>query len=618
MKSRINQSQPKRFRIPPIPKYKPITGYGVIGNTRTVSLVGYDGSIDWCCMPKFDSPSIFAAILDNNLGGCWKIAPTGISTSTQRYVENTNILQTEFATDDSKAVVTDFMPCSLGDHAWSAPPEIHRIVQCIQGDMSMRMGVAPKFDYGRISPKIVSSRQGLSMKNHKDEMALASTTDFRILKGGVAQGEFKLAKDESETFILSYGEYEPREIEEYETGSKFLKTEAFWKDWVGRLKYKGKYLEPVLRSALILKLLVYSPTGAIVAAPTTSLPEAIGGNRNWDYRYSWIRDSANSLWAFHVLGDRSQTERYIHWLIDNNPSLDLDLRLMYSIDGDSKITESTLDYLEGYQGSSPVQVGNAAFRQAQMDAYGYMLDALYISSVMGSTVTDEMYYRFVKPLAHRICSSWMNPGNGIWEIRGRREHYVYTGAWCYVGLKRAVKIADSIGHKRDTNPWLSTMEKIKKEILKNGWDERKQSFVMSYETRQVDASALMLPLIGFISPNDKRILGTIQAVEKHLGVGPLIYRYRVNDKMEGKEGAFVLCSFWMVACLARAGKVVKAREMFEKLLMYANHVGLYAEEIDPSNGEGLGNYPQAFSHMGLIMAAHELDKAVKRTEDRFR
>lgn len=606
-----DKSKANTFRIPSIAKYKPINGYGVIGNTRTVSLVGFDGSIDWCCMPKFDSPSIFAAILDNNLGGSWKISPAGVATSTQRYVENTNILQTEFATDDSKALVTDFMPCSLGDHAWAAPPEIHRIVQCTSGDISMRMSISPRFDYGRFSPKIVGSRQGLSVKNHKDEMALASTTEFRILEGGIAQSEFKLAKGESETFILSYGEYEPREIQEYETGSQLLRTEAFWKDWVGRLKYKGRWQHAVLRSALILRLLVYSPTGAIVAAPTMSLPEAIGGNRNWDYRYSWIRDSANSLWAFHVLGDKSQTERYLHWLIDNNPSLDLDLRLMYSIDGDSKITESTLDYLEGYLGSAPVQIGNAAFRQAQMDVYGYMLDALHFSSVHGTTVTDEMYFRFVKPLAHRICNSWMNPGNGIWEIRGKREHYVYTVAWCYVGLKRAVEIARSSGHRRDTNEWLSTMEKIRNDVLSKGWDEKKQSFVMSYETRQVDASALILPLIGFISANDKKMLGTMRAVTKYLGAGPLIYRYRINDRLQGKEGAFLLCSFWMVACLARAGRVEEAEEMFEKLLGYANHVGLYAEEIDPATGAGLGNFPQAFSHMGLIMAAHELDKAIE-------
>jgi GH15 family glucan-1,4-alpha-glucosidase len=372
---RINWT--KTFRIPVKDKYKPITGYGIIGNTRTVSLVGFDGSIDRCCMPRFDSPSIFAAILDSNAGGNWQIAPTGKALSTQKYVEYTNILQTEFATSDSKAVVTDFMPCSLADEVWARPLEIHRIVECTYGEISMMMTLKPRLQYGRVIPKVTKTKDGLAIADRKDEMALASTTDVRVKNDATAHCEFRVAKGEREILVLSYGEYEPRTIEEYQTNSQRLKTEAFWKYWASKFKYKGKWSDAVLRSALALKLLVYSPTGAIVAAPTASLPESIGGERNWDYRFSWIRDSANSLWAFHVLGDRSESERYLHWLANNNPSLDLDLRLMYSIDGHSRIAESVLQQFEGYKGSAPVRIGNSAVKQVQMDAYGYMLDALY-------------------------------------------------------------------------------------------------------------------------------------------------------------------------------------------------------------------------------------------------
>jgi len=603
---------PKRsFEIPTRAKYKPITGYGIVGNTRTAALVGYDGSIDWCCLPKFDSPSVFAAILDHKVGGHWSITPTAKGSSTQQYIKNTNILQTEFTIENSGVVLTDFMPRSphLGE-VWASPPEIHRIVECIEGKATMQVQVQPKFEYGRSVPEMSTNKNGLSMRNLKDEMVLASTIDIPVQKQGVATADFEISKGQRETFVLSYGESEPRRVEEYHTQSQLLRTEAFWRRWVGKLNYSGRWRNEVFRSALTLKLLTYSPTGAILAAPTTSLPEAIGGARNWDYRFSWIRDSASSLWALRLLGDREDAERFLHWLVDNDPSFGLDLKLMYPIDGSSNIKESVLNHLEGYRGSSPVRIGNAAVEQFQIDACGYMLDILYHSSGHGSSVSVDMYYRFVRPLAQYICDNWRKPGNGMWEIRKWKDNYVCTEAWCYAGLARAVKMAKITGHDKDMPRWITTMEKIKARVLDKGWDEKKRSFVMSYRHRQIDSSNLMLPLIGFIDATDKRMEQTVNATRKELGHGALLHRYRINDGLRGKDGAFLLCSFWLVTCLAKAGKVGDAKEAFNELLNYSNHLGLYSEEVDVSSGEGLGNFPQAFSHMGLIMAAYELDRVL--------
>jgi GH15 family glucan-1,4-alpha-glucosidase len=601
------------FAFPPRDNYKPISGYGIIGNTRTTALVGYDGSIDWCCLPKFGSSSVFAALLDFKKGGRWAIQPSEEATSTQHYLQDTNILRTEFNAEGSHVVLTDFMPCSVTPEAWSTPPEIHRVVQCVSGAMKLRFVFEPVFHYGATVPEFVSMDNGLAMRDRSQEMVLSWSTPFPLLERGV-DSSFEVRQGERRAFVLSYGEAVPRKIQEYHTERQRAKTEVFWMDWATQLRYRGRWPEAIVRSALILKLLVYSPTGALVAAPTSSLPEAIGGNRNWDYRYSWIRDSANCLWAFHLLGHRSETEAYLHWLIDNNPSLDLDLRLMYDVDGSSYIPEKTLTHLEGYKGSRPVRVGNAAVKQLQLDAYGYMLDSLYFSSRHGKQISDEMYFRFVKPLARYIVGHWAEPGNGIWEIRNRRAHYVYTRAWCYAGLDRAVRIARVTGHVEDMPGWSATKKKIRAELLRRGWNSERRSFVMHYGSEDLDAANLMLPLIGVLPADDEKMEATIEATMKELAEGALVYRYKTKDGLRGKEGAFVLCGFWLVACLAKLGRVEEARRNFEELLGRGNHLGLFSEEVDPKTGEALGNFPQAFSHMGLITAAHELDKALDAKE----
>ncbi len=597
------------FEVPSKEPYKPISGYGVIGNTRTVALVGYDGSIDWCCLPKFDSPSIFAALLDAKKGGRWVIQPSGDSVSSQSYLEDTNILRTDFRIDTSHVQLTDFMPCSHTSEAWSTPPEIHRVVSCISGSLDMRFVFKPVFEYGARIPNIVRAEHGLAMKEEKYEMVLSWSVPCEASQDG-ADGTFHIAQGEKRAFVLSYGEAIPRRIEEYHVERQRARTEVFWLDWASQLRYRGKWRTQVVRSALTLKLLVYSPTGAMVAAPTTSLPEALGGNRNWDYRYSWIRDSANSLWAFHILGCRTETEAYLHWLIDNNPSLDLDLRLMYDVDGSTNIAERELKHLEGYKGSSPVLVGNAAVEQLQLDAYGYMLDSLYFSHRHGRAVSEEMYYRFVRPLANYIVEHWAEPGNGIWEIRNRKEHYVYTKAWSWAGLDRAVRIARATGHVEDISEWRAIQRKIKTEVMKKGWSATKGSFAMHYGTNDLDASVLMLPLIGFIDIGEEKAVATIDAIRKELGRGALLYRYRAKDGLKKEEGAFLLCGFWLVSCLAKMGRTEEALKNFEELAGYANHLGLFSEEVDPDTRQALGNFPQAFSHMGLILATNALDKAL--------
>jgi Glucoamylase and related glycosyl hydrolases len=591
-------------------RYKPIESYGVIGNKRTVCLVSYDGSIDWCCLPDFDSASVFASILDWEKGGHWLIRPMGEGYVRQRYVEDTNVLLTRYYNSDYTVEVTDFMPI-VEDEYLKALPEIHRIVRCVRGSAKLIFDFQPRPGYARHTANmdLRVHRSGVSVRTHTDELVLSSTRRLE----GVGQGGVKftapLEKGDREVFVLSYGEAEPRAVGEYETAEKLRETKRFWRDWVGELKYSGAWRKQVVRSALTLNLLTYMPTGAIVAAPTTSLPEAVGGERNWDYRFSWIRDSAFSLWAFHVLGVRGMGEQYLHWLIENNPALDLQLQPLYTVRGEAHIPEEILEHLEGYMGSGPVRVGNAASKQFQQDVYGTILDALYFSAKHGKGVSHETYYRFVKPLANLVVENWPKPGNGIWEFRDRLRHFVYSKVWCYIALDRASRIALYLGHPEDAAAWKGVMMKIRDEVLEKGWSGRKKAFKMDYESDELDAANLLMPLVGFISAKDERFKSTVDSTMKELGRGVLLYRYRVEDGLRGREGCFLVCSFWLAASLARMGRLREARRVFSKLLKYANHLGLFSEEVDPDTGSALGNFPQAFSHMGLIVAAEEINKA---------
>jgi GH15 family glucan-1,4-alpha-glucosidase len=596
------------FQLPFAGAYRPIAGYGAIGNMRTVALVSFDGSIDWCCFPRFDSSSVFAALLDRVKGGSWRMSVDGNGEARQLYLSDTNVLQTSYKLESGEFILTDFMPCSRGE-VWSAPPEIHRIVKCVSGSGRISLHLEPRFNYGRERAQIGEVEGGFLLRAPREELVFSASCGGLKHEAGVVSGAVDMSQGQEETFVLSYGESRPRLVYEYQSKKLLDQTVRYWRDWVSTLRYTGRWREQVVRSALILRLLVYSATGAMVAAPTTSLPEVIGGGRNWDYRYSWIRDSAISLWAFYILGSSSEAERYLHWLIDNNPALDLDLRLMYRVDGGKNLAERELSHLEGYMKSKPVRVGNAAAKQLQLDAHGCILDALYFSSTYGAGVSDEMYYRFVRPLAHFICDNWRRRGNGIWEFRNGRGHFVYTKAWCYAGLDRACKIARATAHDSDTERWRSVMDEIKEEILREGWNDVKRTFVMRYGASELDASVLMLPLIGFIRSRDWRMKATVDAVMNELSEGGLVRRYSAGDGFDGKEGCFFICNFWLVACLARQGRVQEAGQLFERLLSLSNHLGLFSEEVDPNSGELLGNFPQAFSHMGLILAAYELERS---------
>ena len=596
------------FDLPVGERYKPISGYGVIGNTRTAALVGYDGSLDWCCFPRIDSPSVFAALLDWKKGGRWAIQPVGKARSKQAYVADTNVLRTTFESSHGKASLTDFMPCSEPGKYYSVLPEIHRVLSCEQGVMEMKFVFSPAFDYGRARPRLIEKPWGVSMQRERFEMALSWSRQLPVGRNAVS-ARFRIEKGEKMTFVLSYGEAVPRKTSDYRTGPQLARTEAYWRRWVSGLDYRGRWRDMVVRSALALKLLTYSPTGAIVAAATTSLPEVLGGGRNWDYRFSWIRDSASSLRAFNMLGSRSEAESYLRWLIVNNPALEVDLSLVYDVNGGTDLPERELDHLEGYRGSRPVRTGNAAAKQVQFDAYGYMLDAVYFSTRHGRTLSGDTYFRFVKPLADHIAETWMKPSHSIWETRERPRHYVYMKAWAYMGLDRAVRMARANHHFSDVQVWVRTKKEIRDEVFAKGWSRDKDSFVMNYGSSELDAANLMLPLMGFIRAGDGRMISTTKAIRKELADGPFVYRTRSHRRGDRREGAFLLCSFWLVCCLAAAGDRETALDYFGKLVGCSNHLGLYSEEVDPATGEALGNFPQAFSHLGLLVAANSIGRS---------
>jgi len=605
--------------------YQPIGNYGLVGDMNTVALVGLNGSVDWFCFPRFDSPSVFAAILDDRKGGRFRISPLADEvTHRQFYWPETNVLITRFLSPDGVGDVTDYMPVGLSADV-QARHQLVRRVEAVRGVMKFRVECFPAFNYARDSHTTKITKYGAAF--HSESLSLGLGTRRKLRKeGDGVSAEITLAEGESAIFVL--GQIEPDAgcevlLSEEEADDLRARTIEYWRHWLAGCTYRGRWREMVHRSALALKLLTYRPTGAIVAAPTASLPEGIGGERNWDYRYTWIRDAAFTLYGLLRIGFTDEAAQFMGWLEARARELEPDgsLQVMYGIDGRHQLTEETLDHLEGYRGSSPVRIGNGAYGQLQLDIYGELMDSVYLYNKYGSPISYDLW-RHLRKLINWVCDHWQEADEGIWEVRGGRQHFVYSKLMCWVALDRGLRLAHKRSFPSDSDRWMKVRDRIYEEIMTKGWSEARGAFVQHYGSDSLDASNLMMPLVFFLSPTDPRGLSTLDAMLKRPSDGglvsnSLVYRYNVEetaDGLRGEEGTFNICTFWLVEALTRAGRTDRrrldtARVMFEQMLGHANHLGLYAEETGP-RGEALGNFPQAFTHLGLISAAFNLDRAL--------
>ena len=591
--------------------YKPISDYGVIGDMHTAALVGLDGSIDWYCAPRFDSPSVFAALLDVRKGGKFQLSPTESFTAKQSYEGETNVLSTIFESKQGRIKLTDFMPCFMEKGDLKGLREIHRIADCVEGELGLRIIFQPRLDYARGNTTLLETAEGIIAKNRGHQINLASSVKLRVADSDILTHEFRLSKGQRAVFVLKWGKKPAIPLTRYETSKKLSKTLSYWKRWVGHVKYQGPFRANVVRSCLVLKLLQYAPTGAMVAAVTTSLPESVGTLRNWDYRYSWIRDNALSVIALSEAGASREALDYARWLTNLRRHSKEKLQIMMGIGGEREIPETTLDHLEGYRRSSPVRIGNAASKQLQLDVYGILADYVYFLHTLGWT-TGQVYENLVRYSADKAMKEWQSPDSGIWEIR-QPKMFVESTMWCYVALDRAIKMARELGYDEDWRRWEPVRKKIKSHILSEGWSEKKKAFAMVFGGEDLDAANLLMPLVGFLPAKDPKMSATIQRIREELSEEDLIYRYKVDDGQLGKEGTFTVCSFWMVDCLTRLGKLREAEGLLNQLTKRSNHLGLYSEEIDPKTGEALGNFPQAYTHMGLITASVHLEEARRKS-----
>ena len=600
-------------RRPPRERYLPIAEHGLIGDLHTVALVGTDGTIDWYCCPRFDSPSVFAAILDADRGGLFSISPDGDDwSSKQLYLPDTNVLITRFLMPDGVGEVQDFMPPDTGQAAHRQ--RIIRRVVAVRGEMHFVVDVAPRFDYARAAHEVELTGHGAVFRSPDLELRLSTSCPLVAVDGDV-RARIALRAGETATFVLDRVEAGEGPVlhSDADIAEEFDATVAFWRRWLSRSHYSGRWREMVDRSALTLKLLTYAPSGAIVAAPTTSLPEQLGGTRNWDYRFTWMRDSAFTLYALLRLGFTEEAGAFMNWLEqrfrDGAQRESGPLQIMYGIDGREDLTEEELSHLEGYMRSAPVRIGNGAATQLQLDIYGEVMDSLYLCNKHGLPIYHEGWSEVIRNLEWLI-EHWDQPDEGIWETRGGRHDFTYSRLMSWVAIERAIRVARQRGLPADLGRWTGIRDRIYDQIMERGWDPVRGAFVQHYDSDVLDASLLLMPLCKFIAPTDPRWISTLDAITDELVSDSLVYRYNPDaspDGLAGDEATFSLCSFWWVEALARAGRLDEARLAFEKMLTYANHVGLYSEEIG-ATGEQLGNFPQAFTHLALISAAYNLDR----------
>jgi GH15 family glucan-1,4-alpha-glucosidase len=591
-------------------RYPPIESHGIIGDLQTAALVGLNGCIDFLCLPHFDSPSVFAGLLDADKGGSFKIVPhLEQPRNKQLYLPDTNMLLTRFLATEGVVEISDFMPIHPSEHT----SRLVRRVKTVRGEIRFQALCAPRFDYARVEHTVEPERDGARFTGADGTvLRLSSTVPLRA-ENGDALADFTLRAGETATFILEQvtgdSSY-PTDLDAYATGA-FKETMNFWREWIGHSTYTGRWRDEVHRSALALKLLTARWSGSIVAAATFGLPETIGGVRNWDYRYSWIRDSSFTLYALSRLGMTDESAAFIEWLARRFESARPEtLRTLYTIAGGSELTERTLDHLEGYRGSRPVRIGNAAADQLQLDIYGELLDAIYLYDKYKQSTSHDLWGR-IAGLVDWVADNWRLPDDGVWEVRSGRREFLYSRILCWVAIDRGVRMAVKRSFPAPLVRWREARDAIYREVHESFWNPEIQAFAGVKGTTRMDAACLIMPLVRFISATDPRWISTLRAVEETLVEDSLVYRYEIEgpetDGLEGAEGSFSICSFWYIECLSRSGDLPKARFLFEKMLGYANHVGLYGEEIGPS-GDHLGNFPQAFTHLALISAAYDLDR----------
>jgi GH15 family glucan-1,4-alpha-glucosidase len=597
------------------PEGPPAIGdYAVIGDCRSAALVSRDGAIDWLCWPRFDSPSLFAALLDREVGGRFMIRPSGRCTSTRRYVGDTNVLETTFCCQTGAFRVLDLMPvASEQDKQRALRPErqILRVLEGVEGTVEVEVECEPRPDYARQVPRLRDrGALGIHYEHRGQVLILRSEVPLTLSRNHAnARGRAALREGERRIVSLGFSDGEPSVTPPLgdEAAEQLRQSLAWWERWSSRCRYEGPYRDAVVRSALLLKLLTYAPSGAVVAAPTTSLPEKLGGVRNWDYRYCWLRDTSFTLQALFDLGYVEEAEAFMSWMLYTTRITRPELQVLYTVYGEPRVPERTLDHLAGFAGSRPVRIGNDAHRQLQLDIYGEVLDAAYEFVCRGGRL-DRATRTMLTDFGRAVCRSWREPDEGIWETRGGRRQHTYSKVMCWVALDRLLQL-DADGHLQvPVAQFRATRDAIRQEVERRGFDPGIQSYVSELDGDRVDAVLLLLSRYGFVAPGARRMRGTARRIEAELGQNGLLRRYRGNgDGLPAGEGAFGVCAFWGVAVAAARGDVDEAVRTFERLLEFANDVGLYAEEIDPETGAALGNFPQAFTHVGLIDAALTLE-----------
>jgi GH15 family glucan-1,4-alpha-glucosidase len=596
-----------------------IADYALISDCHSASLVSRDGSIDWLCRPRFDSPSVFGRILGDEAGH-WSIAPTSPAESQRQYLDHTMVLETTLRTDGGAARLIDAMaldPSEEGhDLGKSAPRMIIRIVEGISGDVELDMVLAPRPEYGLIQPRLLAVEGGAVGRGGPVQTVLSAGVPVDI-EGATVRARFRVAEGERLGFAVQNRTIEepaPRVQSQAEILRRLDDTVESWRRWSSAHQaYEGPWADLVYHSGRVLQALTYQPTGAIVAAPSTSLPEAVGGERNWDYRFAWVRDASFTLEALWVAACPDEAHKFFAWMagtVASQLGLGSDLQIMFGIGGEHDLSERVLPHLPGWRDSRPVRIGNGAWEQRQLDVYGELLGAAQrLAEQLGEL--DDGTRSFLIEVADAAAARWQETDQGIWEIRGEPRAFVYSKLMCWVALDRAIEMADMLGADRDAvERWTATRDEIRAWILEHGWSDSAKAFVQAAGSDELDASNLMMPIVGFIPADDPRMLSTIRATEEHLtDERGLVYRYRSHDGLEGEEGTFLLCTFWLAHAQALAGQTDRARRTFERAIPYANDVGLLAEEVDEASGELLGNYPQAFSHIGLINAAWAISQA---------